>query len=128
MQYTRDLFYTFPLLRGEDVRAVQIALLAIKTNPSCGLADGVFGAATKAAVPGFQQLHKELKEDGVVGKLTWNALFKAASEADAPAAHVQSAAAAISTEPPPLSEEKVAQAKDWLMKNFGPAITDVAAR
>lgn len=37
-------------------------------------ADGVFGPKTKAAVIGFQKSHK-LETDGIVGKITWNAIF-----------------------------------------------------
>ena len=54
MEYTRLLSYQFPLTRGEDVRAVQQALIALQIKPPCGSADGVFGFATAATVKSFQ--------------------------------------------------------------------------
>lgn len=127
MQYSRELSYTLPLLRGEDVRAVQLALIAVRTDPACGGADGVFGPGTRDAVLAFQRQHPELKEDGVVGKLTWDALFTAAAERDAAAPLIQAAATALVADPPPLNAEQVARVKDWLMQNFGPQITQAAA-
>jgi lysozyme len=38
-------------------------------------ADGIFGNGTKAAVQKFQKAHA-LSPDGVIGKMTWTALFK----------------------------------------------------
>lgn len=56
---------------GDAVRRLQRAL---RRTPNLGLAvDGVFGAATEAAVKDFQQ-GAGLTVDGVVGPLTWAAL------------------------------------------------------
>lgn len=57
---------------GEDVKRVQQRLNNLGFN--AGTADGIYGTKTKSAVEGFQRL-KMLDVDGIVGKLTWNALF-----------------------------------------------------
>ena len=76
---SRLLKKTSPLMRGEDVRAAQKALIA--KGYSCGSsgADGQFGDGTKDAVVRFQKAHG-LKADGIIGKDTcaklggkWNA-------------------------------------------------------
>lgn len=57
---------------GEEVRQIQSALgvLGLYRGPL----DGVFGGATEAAVKTFQK-GRNLAVDGVVGPITWNALF-----------------------------------------------------
>jgi peptidoglycan hydrolase-like protein with peptidoglycan-binding domain len=50
------------------VRDLQEALKALGHYP--GPVDGVFGAATEAAVKAFQQ-QREIPVDGIVGKVTW---------------------------------------------------------
>lgn len=68
----RVLKLVSPRMRGEDVRAVQIALAA--RAPSENLAaDGVFGPRTDRAVRRFQAAHG-LAADGDVGPLTRAAL------------------------------------------------------
>lgn len=76
---SRLLKRTKPLMKGEDVRAAQKALIA--KGYSCGSsgADGQFGDGTQDAVMRFQKAHG-LKTDGIVGKDTcaklggkWNA-------------------------------------------------------
>ena len=66
---SRLLKRTKPMMKGEDVRAAQKALLA--RGYSCGSsgADGQFGAGTKDAVMRFQKAHG-LKADGIIGKDT----------------------------------------------------------
>lgn len=68
-----------PMMKGEDVRAAQNALLA--RGYSCGNsgADGTFGDGTRDAVKHFQKANG-LKADGIIGKDTcaklggkWNA-------------------------------------------------------
>lgn len=58
-----------PVLTGEDVAFVQRFIGAAKA----GLADGVFGAKTRAAVIWYQQL-RSLKADGICGQATWTAM------------------------------------------------------
>jgi chitosanase len=66
----RILSLTAPPMTGEDVRAVQQALMAAGANLT---ADGVFGSQTQAAVRQFQ-LQQGLAADGIVGPGTRSAL------------------------------------------------------
>ena len=60
--------------RGDDVKAVQTALHCYP--------DGIFGDLTTEAVREFQELHG-LGVDGIVGSLTWDALFPPATSSGA---------------------------------------------
>ena len=60
--------------RGDDVKAVQTALHCYP--------DGIFGDLTDEAVREFQELHG-LGVDGIVGRLTWDALFPPATSSGA---------------------------------------------
>ena len=62
--------------RGEDVKTVQQKL--IRWGYLNGKADGIFGAATEKAVRYFQRKNG-LKEDGIVGPATFEALGMRAS-------------------------------------------------
>jgi hypothetical protein len=72
----RELSFRFPLMRGDDVRSVQQAL--IRADVLSGSADGIFGPATRDAVITFQRqlsaANPQFKVDGVVGRNTWSAL------------------------------------------------------
>ena len=99
---SRELAWRFPLLRGEDVRAVQRAL--IRDGALSGTADGIFGPATHDAVVTFQRRlrarNPAIAVDGIVGRDTWSALFPATASAEpAPGLAV----------PPPV----LAGAGDW---------------
>jgi lysozyme len=59
--------------RGDDVKELQ-RLLTEEGFP-CGVADGIFGKATKKAVIEYQN-SKGLVADGIVGEKTWKALGK----------------------------------------------------
>lgn len=60
--------------RGDDVTLLQQLLIAAGyACGNCG-ADGVFGAATQAAVTRYQK-SKGLQADGIVGPKTWGALL-----------------------------------------------------
>jgi hypothetical protein len=85
-RYQRALRLTLPFMRGNDVRAVQARL--IERDPEVarlvGAADGLYGPATERAVLAFQRRYRDrygLAVDGVVGPMTWGALF-APSEID----------------------------------------------
>lgn len=69
---TRLLKYQKPYMRGDDVRELQRAL----TNNGFDTdgVDGVFGKNTRKAVEAYQEA-KDLKVDGLVGKMTWGKLF-----------------------------------------------------
>lgn len=71
MMLERNLDFRFPLVRGEDVRTVQLAL--IRAGSLRGDADGVFGPATRDAVLAYQR-RERLAADGVIGPLTWTRL------------------------------------------------------
>jgi chitosanase len=66
----RTLLLQTPLMRGDDVRAVQQALVNAGFTVSV---DGIFGPNTAAAVKQFQQ-RRGLKADGIVGPATRAAL------------------------------------------------------
>jgi len=63
----RLLFRTWPMLRGEDVRELQIRLARIGFD--AGLADGVLGPDTERALLAFQS-EVGLATDGIVGPET----------------------------------------------------------
>lgn len=76
---SRLLKRTKPMMKGEDVRAAQKALIAKSYSCGSGGADGAFGDGTHDAVKRFQKA-KGLKADGIIGKDTcaklggkWNA-------------------------------------------------------
>lgn len=68
---SRELYYTTPMMRGDDVEHVQERLNELNYN--CGDVDGVFGKKTEFAVKNFQT-DKGLTVDGIVGKHTVEAL------------------------------------------------------
>jgi N-acetylmuramoyl-L-alanine amidase len=62
----RLLKVTRPMMRGDDIKKVQVRL---------GVpADGIYGPVTKRAVQAFQKA-RGLAVDGIVGPQTWGALF-----------------------------------------------------
>jgi hypothetical protein len=63
----------YPGSVGPDTVALQDLLRVAGFDP--GRSDGVYGPLTLAAVLAFQKA-RGLKADGIVGKLTWNALLK----------------------------------------------------
>lgn len=65
----RVLFYTRPVIRGEDVERLQRAL-----GFSIDKIDGIFGQGTATAVRKFQR-SRGLKVDGKVGPATWAELM-----------------------------------------------------
>lgn len=58
--------------KNDNVKALQILLNGL--GYSCGTADGDFGSKTLTAVKNFQKA-KGLKQDGVVGAKTWDAIL-----------------------------------------------------
>jgi N-acetylmuramoyl-L-alanine amidase len=69
----RLLKLTNPLLKGEDIKILQSRLKQL--GYAVGNIDGIFGKKTLNAVNNFQQ-DKKLLVDGIVGPITWKALFK----------------------------------------------------
>ena len=68
---TRTWWFTQPMMRGEEVWRAQRLL---NDRAGAGLKpDGLFGAATAAAIRAFQR-RRGLVEDGVLGPVTWAAL------------------------------------------------------
>ncbi|SDY69767.1 N-acetylmuramoyl-L-alanine amidase [Thermoactinomyces sp. DSM 45892] len=64
--YTRLLKLRKPMMRGDDVRAIQRKLGVS--------ADGIYGPVTRNAVIKFQR-KEQILVDGIVGKQTWSRLF-----------------------------------------------------
>ena len=75
--------------RGEDVRELQVDLNALGFD--CGIADGIFGKKTNAAVRAFQAAMK-LEVDGIVGPKTRSALELALESIGAPGSEPQTPA------------------------------------
>ena len=69
----RLLFLTSPMMRGDDVRAVQKKLIEKGFNVEPG-ADGAFGPSTNKAVMEFQERENLDPVDGIVGPKTRAAL------------------------------------------------------
>lgn len=69
--FRRNLFLASPIMRGEDVLALQNALVR---HGAAIARDGLFGLATQAAVRAFQ-LRMSLVQDGIAGPTTWATLF-----------------------------------------------------
>ena len=70
--YTRLLKLVSPNMQGDDVEAVQRALISTGADIT---ADGIFGPATERAVKRYQNAKGGLAVDGQVGPKTWEALL-----------------------------------------------------
>ncbi|BDC46010.1 peptidoglycan-binding domain-containing protein [Paraburkholderia terrae] len=122
MDFERELSFRFPLDRGEDVRAVQLALTVLQTTPPCGIADGIYGNATKLAVAGFQR-SQGLFDDGVVSQKTWTSLFTNTKDKQVPEPAINRVSSALASQKDmPLSQAQGLRVHQWLTANFGPAI------
>lgn len=110
---TRDLHLTSPLLKGDDVLAVQQRLLALGFKP--GACDGEFGPATSSAIAAFQRA-AGLKADGWVGQVTRGALAGDAPHAERRVVHKLQADGTVTEEPTP-GERALAEA----LKHLGAA-------
>ncbi|SHF20623.1 N-acetylmuramoyl-L-alanine amidase [Seinonella peptonophila] len=76
--YHRLLKVTSPMMKGEDIKRVQVRLKS-------KVIDSIYGPNTREDVMSWQRVHDEkgnvvkagkgLDVDGIVGLLTWNALF-----------------------------------------------------
>jgi hypothetical protein len=92
-RYERALRLSLPYMRGADVRAVQARLIERDAELArlVATADGLFGPATERAVIAFQRRFRDrygLEVDGVVGPLTWGALFAPTGADDGEARHL----------------------------------------
>ncbi len=111
----RDLFYTsgMPMLRGEDVRTLQVDLNTL--SYPCGEVDGIFGPKTGSAVRTFQRDHG-LEVDSVVGEKTRAALEEAlehvGTDAEAQEATDEHGESAPADDEAPDSDEGDAEDED----------------
>jgi hypothetical protein len=71
--FSREIKLTDPRMNGEDVLAVQKALLGLRFY-EVEIIDGWFGPKTEAAVKRFQKFYGFV-QNGIVNEDVWNALF-----------------------------------------------------
>lgn len=109
MIYSRALRYQLPLMRGEDVLAIQLRLRQLGVA-DVGHTDGMFGRQTDAAVREFQRTHR-LTVDGIVGPRTWTLLF-----GDSASSHPEAVAAGAL---PPTAFDRVRAVLDELKQEHG---------
>lgn len=76
VEYNRALYYTSPVMTGNDVSHVQRRLKELSYYG--GFIDGSFGLATDKAVRDFQRANG-LAIDGSIGPATWGSLFGSSS-------------------------------------------------
>jgi N-acetylmuramoyl-L-alanine amidase len=77
----RLLYHTSPMLRGDDIAALQRRLGALGFD--AGRVDGIFGERTRRALVDFQR-NAGLTTDAVCGPATWECLDRLGSHADDP--------------------------------------------
>jgi len=72
-EMSRQIWLASPMMRGDDVMAVQQRLHALGAAIDV---DGLYGRSTRSAVVDFQK-RSGLEADGIVGQATWGRLFEA---------------------------------------------------
>jgi len=72
-EMSRQIWLASPMMRGDDVMAIQQRLHAAGAAIDV---DGLYGRGTRAAVVDFQK-RSGLEADGIVGQATWGRLFEA---------------------------------------------------
>ena len=87
MALERNLWLTTPMMRGDDVLALQRRLAQAGATIT---QDGLFGRGTRAEVEKFQR-NQSLKVDGIVGIATWTKLIDPAGRGAAVVAPSQAA-------------------------------------
>ncbi|MEO8696178.1 MAG: peptidoglycan-binding protein [Acidimicrobiales bacterium] len=75
----RAIYYTQPMLRGDDIADLQLRLGSLGFD--AGRADGIFGPETERAVADFQR-NAGLTSDGVAGQQTIAELVRLSARAD----------------------------------------------
>ncbi|HUP75016.1 MAG TPA: peptidoglycan-binding protein [Acidimicrobiales bacterium] len=75
----RAVYYTQPMLRGDDIADLQLRLGSLGFD--AGRADGIFGPETERAVADFQR-NAGLTSDGVAGQQTIAELLRLSARAD----------------------------------------------
>jgi peptidoglycan hydrolase-like protein with peptidoglycan-binding domain len=77
---------TFPILRrGDRNAAVRVMQYLLEDRGIVVTVDGIFGPNTETAVKGFQA-NNGLKQDGIVGELTWSRLIRTLQKSSSGAA------------------------------------------
>jgi peptidoglycan hydrolase-like protein with peptidoglycan-binding domain len=81
----RNLWLTTPMMRGDDVLAVQQRLVELGETIT---RDGLYGRGTRTAIEKYQNA-QGLKPDGVVGIATWTRLMAVSGNSSAPVVEAQ---------------------------------------
>lgn len=128
MEFTRDLKFGLPLLRGDDVRLVQQALERRGVVPPCGAIDGVFGKQTGAAVAAFQSGWNTAKTTdsplldvtGKVDAATWAVLLQRPEALNSSPIVLTSAGGIPGdlAKDVPLTRTQVGRLKKWMETHF----------
>jgi peptidoglycan hydrolase-like protein with peptidoglycan-binding domain len=92
---------------GSTGKSVELIQAALNRYGAHLVVDGIFGPLTQAAVIRFQRAHR-LKADGIVGSLTWRALFNSSSGSGPTAGYINP------IQPGLWAPARTDQGVDWL--------------
>jgi hypothetical protein len=96
-----------PISYGSTGTSVKLIQAALNRYGAHLVVDGIFGPLTRAAVIRFQRAHG-LEADGIVGPITWRALFNNSLESDPTAGYINP------IQPGLWAPTRTDQGVDWL--------------